>query len=90
VLGLRPGTNRAEVTEAFRVYALRHHPDRGGDPATFQAGLEAYRQLLAAGAPGRRRPDTSAEIVFHRRPTAGVRSLLRVARRRLSTSVLRP
>ena len=44
-LGVRPGAGRREVTEAFRRYALRHHPDRGGDPARFQAGVDAYRRL---------------------------------------------
>ena len=90
ILGLRAGANRAEVTEAFRRYALNHHPDRGGDPAAFQAGLDAYRLLLATEAPGSRRTTPPAGVVFHRRRSPGVRTLLHVARRRLSASLLRP
>jgi hypothetical protein len=27
----------------FRAFARRHHPDVGGDPEAFRAGLEAFR-----------------------------------------------
>ncbi|NMO90677.1 hypothetical protein [Actinomycetospora sp. TBRC 11914] len=27
----------------FRTFARRHHPDVGGDPEVFRAGLEAFR-----------------------------------------------
>jgi curved DNA-binding protein CbpA len=82
VLGVRPGATGPDVAEAFRHYALRHHPDRGGDPATFQAGVEAYRRLK--GGPYRRltarraapRWASPAHVVFHRRRRAGVPSLL--------------
>ena len=61
-LGVRPGATRREVTEAFRQFALRHHPDRGGDPARFQAGVDAYRRLTRSGPPA-----PAANLVFHRR-----------------------
>ena len=76
VLGLRPGASRAEVAAAFRRFALRNHPDRGGDPARFQAGVEAYRRLM--------RPERPGNVVFHRRTRSGVPALLRLARRRLA------
>ena len=76
VLGVQPGATPLEVTEAFRRYALHHHPDRGGDPAAFQAGVDAYRSLT-----GRRR--APADLVFHRRARPGPASLLRLATRRL-------
>lgn len=79
VLGVKPDAAPGDVTEAFRRYALHHHPDRGGDPAVFQAGVEAYRRLLAV--PAGRAPD---DVVFHRRPQPGVASLLRLATRRLA------
>jgi hypothetical protein len=74
---VRPDAAPADVTEAFRRYALRHHPDRGGDPAVFKAGVDAYRSLLG------RRP-APANVVFHRRSRPGAASLLRRASRRLS------
>ena len=77
VLGVTADATPAEVTEAYRQYALRHHPDRGGDPATFQAGADAYRRLT-----GQRR--APAEVVFHRRARPRPASLLRLASRRLA------
>ena len=74
---MRPDAATAYVTESFRRYALRHHPDRGGDAAAFQAGVDAYRSLI-----GRRRPP--ADLVFHRRSRPGPASLLRLASRRLA------
>ena len=29
---------------AFRAFVREHHPDRGGDPDVFKAGLAAYRR----------------------------------------------
>ena len=80
VLGVRPGAPRSEVAEAFRRFALRNHPDRGGDPARFQEGVDAYRRLTGS------RPSqlSRADVVFYRRTRPGVPSLLRMARRRLA------
>jgi len=77
VLGVGLGAPRAEVDKAFRRYALRHHPDRGGDAATFQAGVEAYHRLTGAAPAGR------ADVVFHRRrrPVDSVLALLGRPRR---------
>jgi hypothetical protein len=82
VLGVRPDAGPAEATEAFRRFALRHHPDRGGSPETFQAGVDAYRRLS-----GRRR--APANVTFHRRRRAGVPALVRTATRRLASIRLR-
>ena len=96
ILGVRPGANRREVTEAFRRFALQHHPDRGGDPARFQAGVDAYRQLTGSRAPTVSRADphgrdpNGVDIVFHRRARPGLSSLLRVAGRRLGTVRFHP
>jgi hypothetical protein len=80
VLGVRPGATPDEVTRAFRRFALGNHPDRGGDPARFQAGVDAYRRLTV-GHPDRPR----ADVVFHRRARPGLSTLMRLAGRRLAT-----
>jgi curved DNA-binding protein CbpA len=83
VLGVRPDAAPADVIEAFRRYARAHHPDRGGDPATFQAGVKAYRRLLDERGPMTDR--APADVVFHRRGRPGPVSLLRLASRRLAS-----
>jgi preprotein translocase subunit Sec63 len=84
VLGVRPGAPRREVATAFRRYAARHHPDRGGDRTRFQAGVDAYRSLTDQNSRPAAATGPRADVVFHRRPRPGIPSLLRLARRRLS------
>ncbi len=89
VLGVPAGAGREEVAAAFRRYALRHHPDQGGDPARFQAGIEAYRRLTDGRAPGATGAGSArprSDVVFHRRSRAALPTLLRLARRRLPPS----
>ncbi len=84
LLGVTPDATRAHVTAAFRRFALTNHPDRGGDPDRFRAGLEAYRRLLReAGRTTVTRSD--AEVVFHRRRTP-----LDALRRRARLASARP
>jgi len=47
VLGLTPPVEVAEIRRAYRLLALRHHPDRAGPDGTaaFQRIAEAYRVL---------------------------------------------
>ena len=82
MLGLEPGASRDEITRAFRRFVLGNHPDRGGDPARFQAGVEAYRRLVGGSPAGG--GSAPANVVFHRRARTGVPSLLRLAGRRLA------
>ena len=84
VLGVRPGATRQEVTDAFRRFALTHHPDRGGDPGRFQAGVHAYQRLTGARFAARSTTHDAHDIVFHRRTRSRVPTLLRVAGRRLA------
>ena len=45
-LGLpESGASGAEVQRAFRDLALRHHPDKGGDPAVFISVRAAFDEL---------------------------------------------
>ena len=62
ILGVKTGASREENKRAFRRFVRRHHPDRGGDPRTFRAGVEAYAALSGP----RRVPST--EVVFYHRP----------------------
>lgn len=45
--------------EEFRRFVLLHHPDRGGNPETFAAGVAAFRQ----------QPRPAAPVVFYRKRT---------------------
>ena len=45
-LGLEPGASRPEVERAWRHFALRYHPDRGGDAAAFVRGQQAYDTII--------------------------------------------
>jgi len=85
---VRPEATRSEITDAFRRFALRHHPDRGGDPTRFQMGLDAYRRLSGTSLPGAGRQ--AADVVFHRRARPGLSSLMRMAGRRLAAFRPRP
>lgn len=44
VLGVPPDARPDEIDAAFRRLARIHHPDKGGDAATFRQVSEAYRQ----------------------------------------------
>lgn len=48
-LGLPDSANADEIKKAFRSLAMKHHPDRGGDTATFQTINSAYMALEASG-----------------------------------------
>jgi curved DNA-binding protein CbpA len=46
MLGIPPDAEPEEVKQAFRKLAQLHHPDVGGDQATFMALKEAYDTLI--------------------------------------------
>ncbi|HEX2701791.1 MAG TPA: hypothetical protein VHM89_16430 [Acidimicrobiales bacterium] len=76
---MRPAASPAEVRAAFRRFAAVHHPDHGGTPARFQAGLEAYHRLTGP-------PRSPGNVVFHHRRRT--RWLERWPRRRRSQRIL--
>jgi hypothetical protein len=47
ILGLDATFGRHDLRRAWRAYATRHHPDQGGDGATFARGRAAYDALRA-------------------------------------------
>mmetsp|Transcript_17129 Transcript_17129/g.28686 ORF Transcript_17129/g.28686 Transcript_17129/m.28686 type:complete len:422 (-) Transcript_17129:525-1790(-) len=44
-LGVEHGASEDEIKRAYRKLALKHHPDKGGDPETFKKISEAYSVL---------------------------------------------
>ena len=46
ILELSPAANATDIKSTYRRLAKRHHPDVGGDPASFRAITEAYEVLI--------------------------------------------
>jgi curved DNA-binding protein CbpA len=83
VLGVRPGASAAEIRAAYRRHSVEHHPDHGGDPATFLAGQDAYQRLVR-NAGDRQDTNQGSDVIFHRR-----RSPMRTIRRALTVTTHR-
>ncbi len=75
ILGVAPGSSVADVERAFRAFAVRAHPDHGGDPADFQRAVQARDLLRSGPTAATSRPSRPAPVVIVRR-----RSVLRVVR----------
>ena len=62
-LGLKEGASAEEIKTAYRRLAMKHHPDRGGDPEEFKKIQSAYDYLNSVGdhvqLRKRARPDNS-------------------------------
>jgi hypothetical protein len=63
--------DRRELVREYREFVKARHPDRGGDPDEFVAGLTRYRALLSdpdteTGA-GRAGPPPVSEVTVYRR-----------------------
>jgi hypothetical protein len=90
------GTLTDEQRAAYRSFVRTHHPDRGGDPAVFVAGLEHFRELARSG-PSAGRPaapdrfDAPIHVVPDLPlPTRVAVALIRTIRRRRRLRVDRP
>lgn len=44
-LGISPKAEAQEIKSAFRMLAVKHHPDKGGDARLFAVVQEAYAVL---------------------------------------------
>jgi hypothetical protein len=74
----RSSADDAELRREWRRFVRDHHPDRGGDPEVFAAGVRAYRE---GRHPLRAAMEAEQVIVMHRSPR-GVGHVTRWARRR--------
>jgi curved DNA-binding protein len=63
LLGVERTATEAEIKTAYRKLAMKHHPDRGGDTATFQTITEAYNTLSDPAL--RARYDNPPQPSFH-------------------------
>lgn len=52
MLGVPLDADARTVKSAWRKHALRHHPDRGGDPEEFTRGCHAYDVFACSGEEG--------------------------------------
>ncbi len=66
-----------ERRSAFREFVRSHHPDVGGDPASFAAGLACYRAETIPYDD----PRLTADVVFRRTRRGPMAVLDRMARR---------
>lgn len=71
-----PDSDAAAARAAFRAFVRAHHPDVGGDPEIFAAGLAELRAARARPIPARATDRYDAPIVYVSRPT-GLRGLTR-------------
>lgn len=46
LLDLEQGSDKAAIKTAWRKYAMKHHPDHGGDEEVFKKGFAAYSLLM--------------------------------------------
>jgi hypothetical protein len=78
-----PGDDeRRLLLRQYREFIREMHPDRGGDPAEFVAGLERFRALIdAAAPPARPRAGRAAETTAYRRGRLPERLWRRIAER---------
>ena len=45
VLGVQQNASQDEIKKVYRKLAVKHHPDKGGDPEKFKSITEAYNTL---------------------------------------------
>jgi len=45
ILDVNEGCTERELTQAWRRFVRKNHPDRGGDPDLFKGGQAAYEGL---------------------------------------------
>lgn len=76
---MTPAMDDPQLRREFRRFVLAHHPDRGGDPDTFRAGLTRYRSAAAIAEDD---PRLRAPVVFQRNRRGPAAVIDRVRRAR--------
>jgi hypothetical protein len=63
-LGVGPEASDAELARAYKLQALRLHPDRGGSTEAFQALQSAYERVLKqrGGESKKKKPEKEADV----------------------------
>lgn len=51
ILGISPEASNDEVRLAYKRAAMKHHPDRGGDPTEFAKVKQAFEALQRRPCP---------------------------------------
>lgn len=61
ILGISQNASEEEIKKAYRINALKHHPDKGGDETKFKEITEAYEVITNKG----QQSQQSQEFNFH-------------------------
>ncbi|KAJ9459834.1 hypothetical protein DIPPA_23954 [Diplonema papillatum] len=68
VLELPVGSDKEAIKRAYKVLALRHHPDKNGSEVRFKAVAEAYQKLMSPPGADAACEDSPAECTPHASP----------------------
>jgi DnaJ-class molecular chaperone len=61
ILGVANGASEEDIKKAYRKLAMKHHPDKGGDPEKFKEINEAFDKIQN---PQRQHPFMNGEDIF--------------------------
>jgi DnaJ-class molecular chaperone len=62
ILGVGPSASKEEIKKAYRKLAVKHHPDKGGDPAAFHEINNAYDNLTNDRVPQHHPQEDSFDV----------------------------
>jgi len=62
ILGIPQGSSSDDIKKAYRKQAMKHHPDKGGDPDEFKKVQSAYEKLTNPEVNGSNPEDMMANV----------------------------